>query len=92
MLNPIWKSNTEALIKVIVSFEPRDNWYAGHVPSMPGCCSQGRNEKELKLNILEAMEAYIYIKYNSFSHCQAFSYAHRDNKLKDVGFFEEIES
>lgn len=36
-----------------------DNYYTATVPSLPGCISQGKTEKEAKKNIKEAIELHV---------------------------------
>jgi len=36
-----------------------DGWYVVTVPSLPGCISQGRTEKEGKKNIKEAIKLHL---------------------------------
>lgn len=36
-----------------------DGWYVVTVPSLPGCISQGRTEKEAKKNIKEAIKLHL---------------------------------
>ena len=36
-----------------------DGWYVATVPSLPGCISQGKTEKEAIKNIKEAIELHL---------------------------------
>jgi len=36
-----------------------DGWYVATVPSLPGCVSQGKTEKEALKNIKEAIELHM---------------------------------
>lgn len=36
-----------------------DGWYVVTVPSLPGCISQGKTEKEAKKNIKEAIKLHL---------------------------------
>ena len=43
-----------------VTLEPdEDGWIVAECPALPGCVSQGRDEKEALENIKEAIELYI---------------------------------
>jgi predicted RNase H-like HicB family nuclease len=46
--------------KIII--EKADDGFIGEVPELPGCYSQGRTKKELKNNIVEAIELYLETK------------------------------
>lgn len=35
-----------------------DGWYVATVPSLPGCISQGKTEKEAEENIAEAIKLH----------------------------------
>jgi predicted RNase H-like HicB family nuclease len=36
-------------------------YYVGEVPALPGCFSQGKTIKELKVNITEAIEGWLEV-------------------------------
>ena len=37
-----------------------DGWFVVECPSLPGCVSQGRNEKQALANIREAITAWLW--------------------------------
>jgi predicted RNase H-like HicB family nuclease len=37
-----------------------DSWIVAEVPALPGCVSQGRDEKEARENIKEAITAWLW--------------------------------
>ena len=39
--------------------QDEDGWYVATVPSLPGCISQGKTEKEAIKNIKEAIELHV---------------------------------
>ncbi len=44
-----------------VTFEKaEDEWIAAECPALPGCVSQGRDEKEAAENIKEAITAWLW--------------------------------
>ena len=43
----------------IVLEKGEDGYYTATVPSLPGCISQGKTEKEAKKNIKEAIELHL---------------------------------
>ncbi len=45
--------------KVLIE-EDEDGWFVATVPSLPGCISQGKTEKEAIRNINEAIELHLY--------------------------------
>lgn len=45
-------------LKVILEKEP-EGGYSAHVPSLPGCASQGETVEEALANIREAIELYL---------------------------------
>lgn len=48
------------IFKVIVE-KDESGYYVGEVPALPGCFSQGKNIKELKENITEAIEGWLEV-------------------------------
>jgi predicted RNase H-like HicB family nuclease len=47
-------------VKLKVVLEPsEEGGYTVHVPSLPGCISEGDTEEEALLNIREAIELYL---------------------------------
>ena len=45
-------------LKVLI--EPDEGgWYSAHVPSLPGCVSQGKSVDEALKNIKEAIQLYL---------------------------------
>ncbi len=44
--------------KVVLQKE-EDGWIVATVPSLPGCISQGRDEKEALVNIKEAIDLHV---------------------------------
>jgi predicted RNase H-like HicB family nuclease len=44
--------------KVLIE-KDEDGFYVATVPSLPGCISQGRTEKEARKNIKEAIELHL---------------------------------
>lgn len=47
-------------MKLQVVLEPsEEGGYTVHVPSLPGCISEGETEEEALLNIREAIELYL---------------------------------
>ena len=45
-------------LKVVIT-KGQDGWYVVTVPALPGCISQGKNQKEAKENIKEAISLYL---------------------------------
>jgi predicted RNase H-like HicB family nuclease len=45
-------------IKIILE-KDEDGWYIATVPSLPGCISQGKTEREALKNIKEAIELHV---------------------------------
>jgi predicted RNase H-like HicB family nuclease len=43
----------------IVLEKDEDGWYAATCPSLPGCISQGKTEKQAVKNMREAIELHI---------------------------------
>ena len=43
----------------IVLEKGEDGYYTATVPSLPGCISQGKTEKEAKKNVKEAIELHL---------------------------------
>ena len=44
-----------------VTLEPaEDGWIVAEVPALPGCVSQGRDEKEALENVKEAIQAWMW--------------------------------
>ncbi len=42
--------------------QAEDGWIVAECPALPGCVSQGRNEKEALENIKEAITAWIKVE------------------------------
>ena len=40
--------------------EAEDGWVVAEVPALPGCVSQGRDEKEALENVKEAITAWLW--------------------------------
>jgi predicted RNase H-like HicB family nuclease len=40
--------------------EAEDGWIVAEVPALPGCVSQGRDEKEALENVKEAITAWLW--------------------------------
>ncbi len=40
--------------------EAEDGWFVAECPALPGCVSQGRDEKETLENIREAITAWLW--------------------------------
>lgn len=49
----------ETLMKYKVNVKETDEGYAVWVPGLPGCWSQGKNEKEALENIKDAIQSYL---------------------------------
>lgn len=46
-----------------VTFEQaEDGWIVAECPALPGCVSQGKNEKEALQNIKEAITAWLWVE------------------------------
>jgi predicted RNase H-like HicB family nuclease len=43
-----------------VTMEQSDGWYVVECPALPGCVSQGRDEKEALENIKEAIVGWLW--------------------------------
>jgi predicted RNase H-like HicB family nuclease len=43
-----------------VVLEKEDNWIIAECPALPGCVSQGKDEKEALENIKEAITAWLW--------------------------------
>lgn len=52
-------NNPEMHMKYKVNMQETDEGYAIWVPGLPGCWSQGKNEKEALENIKDAIQAYL---------------------------------
>jgi predicted RNase H-like HicB family nuclease len=37
------------------------DWYIADVPALPGCMSQGRTEKEVLVNVRDAIRGYLEV-------------------------------
>ncbi len=48
------------IFKIIVE-KDESGYYVGEVPALPGCFSQGKTIKELKVNIAEAIEGWLEV-------------------------------
>ena len=46
-------------MKYKVNLKKTEDSYAVWVPGLPGCCSQGKTEKEALENIKDAIQAYL---------------------------------
>ncbi len=46
-------------MKYKVNIKETSEGYAIWVPGLPGCCSQGKTEKEALRNIRDAIQAYL---------------------------------
>jgi predicted RNase H-like HicB family nuclease len=44
----------------VVLEKAEDNWMVAEVPALPGCVSQGKDEKEALENIKEAITAWLW--------------------------------
>jgi predicted RNase H-like HicB family nuclease len=44
----------------VVLEQAEDDWIVAEVPALPGCVSQGRDEKEALDNIKEAITAWLW--------------------------------
>lgn len=44
----------------VVLEKAEDNWIVAEVPALPGCVSQGKDEKEALENIKEAINAWLW--------------------------------
>ena len=44
----------------VILEEAEDGWMVAEVPALPGCVSQGRDEKEALDNIKEAITAWLW--------------------------------
>ncbi len=53
-----------AMRKILI-YKGEDNYWIAECPSLPGCISQGKNKKEARKNIEEAIEAYL-VEADSF--------------------------
>jgi len=51
--------NLEMIMKYKVNMHETNEGYAIWVPGLPGCWSQGKDEKEALENIKDAIEAYL---------------------------------
>jgi predicted RNase H-like HicB family nuclease len=49
------------VMKYKVVLEPSDEGVAASVPGLPGCHSQGRDEKEALANIADAVREYLEV-------------------------------
>ncbi len=50
-------------MKLPVIIQPgEDGFYVAECPALPGCMSQGRNEKEALKNIKEAIELWLEVE------------------------------
>jgi len=49
------------ILEIIVE-KDESGYYVGEVPALPGCFSQGKTVKELKVNITEAIEGWLEVK------------------------------
>lgn len=47
--------------KVYLTYDSEYNGYIADVPALPGCMSQGKNEKEALENIKEAIKGYLKV-------------------------------
>lgn len=50
--------------KVYIEYDPDYRGFIADVPSLPGCMSQGRSEKEVLKNIKEAITGYLAVTKN----------------------------
>ena len=45
-----------------VTMEQSDGWFVVECPALPGCVSQGRDEKEALQNIKEAIVGWLWVE------------------------------
>ena len=57
--------------------EAEDGWMVAECPALPGCVSQGRDEKEALENIREAIVAWLWAEDQKAAAKLSQSHAHR---------------
>ena len=55
----LFVGNTPMIFHIILE-EAEDGWIVAECPALPGCVSQGQDEKEAVDNIKEAIEAWLW--------------------------------
>lgn len=55
--------------------QAEDGWIVAECPELPGCISQGRDETEAKVNVEEAINAWLWAEQNK-SHANEWSTSH----------------
>jgi len=63
-----------------VVLEKEDNWIVAECPALPGCVSQGKDEKEALENIKEAITAWLWAENQ-----KAMEKEHKESVLVSVG-------
>jgi predicted RNase H-like HicB family nuclease len=54
----------------VVLEKAEDGWIVAEVPALPGCVSQGKDDKEALENIEEAISAWLWAEdQNAVSNC-----------------------
>jgi predicted RNase H-like HicB family nuclease len=57
--------------------QAEDGWMVAECPALPGCVSQGRDEKEALENIREAIVAWLWAEDQKAAAKLSQSHAHR---------------
>jgi predicted RNase H-like HicB family nuclease len=57
--------------------QAEDGWMVAECPALPGCVSQGRDEKEALENIREAIVAWLWAEDQKAASQLSQSHAHR---------------
>lgn len=63
-----------------VVLEKEDEWIIAECPALPGCVSQGKDEKEALENIKEAITAWLWAENQ-----KAMEKEHKESVLVSIG-------
>jgi predicted RNase H-like HicB family nuclease len=60
MQTAVWAEGRRVMIFHVTLEEAEDGWIVAQCPALPGCVSQGKDEKEALENIKEAITAWLW--------------------------------
>jgi predicted RNase H-like HicB family nuclease len=60
MQTAVWAEGRRVMIFHATLEEAEDGWIVAQCPALPGCVSQGKDEKEALENIKEAITAWLW--------------------------------
>jgi predicted RNase H-like HicB family nuclease len=62
------RGGVEAMLFRVALEQAEDGWIVAECPALPGCVSQGRDEKEALENIKEAISAWMWAEVQKAIH------------------------